>query len=285
MRGTILNVTEADILIRCSERNKFTASLSQIKSTDVKPKVGDDIDFEIADGQAVEVYVLRSASAVENLAQSATAKAASAIHIVKSHMTEENKEKVRHIAANASETVQQLGCDLKGKAGTFLSNVQAGGAASAINPSSFAQLQNKFALFALSFLLLFSFTNIGKFEQYAKFSYYDLTDTYIVAFFLVCCIVIAWLGLNAIIYRAALGITLFVMLLPLSDLYDFANQGAQFGRDLGFRVKAPSFDKLFSNFTTGFIWFFISGFVMTCATLVPSLYKAKQAQSSASFNE
>jgi hypothetical protein len=278
MKGTILNVTASEILIRCSEGNKFTAAFTNVKSTDVKPKVGDDVDFEVSEGQAIEVYILRSASAVENLTQNATAKAASAINAVKSQMTEENKEKVRHMAANASETAQKLGGELKGKAGELLSNIQANGVGSAINPSSFNQLQNKFALFALAFLLLFSFTNIGKFEDYAKFSYYDMTETYIVAFFLVGCMVIAALGLNTIIYRVALGITLFVMLLPLSDLYDFAKEGAQLGRDLGIRMRAPSFSKIFSNFTTGFIWFFIAGFVMTVATLLPGLYKAKQPQ-------
>lgn len=278
MKGTILNITVSDILVRCTEGNKYTAPLTQIKSTDVKPKVGDDVDFEIADGQATEVYILRSASAVENLTQNATAKAAVAINAVKSHMTEENKEKVRHMAANASETAQKIGGELKDKAGALLSNIQANGVGSAIQPSSVSQLQNKFALFALAFLLVFSFTNIGKLESFTKFSYYDLTETYIVAFFLVGCMVIAALGLNAIIYRVALGITLFIMLLPLSDLYDFAQQGAQFGRELGFRMRTPSFGQMFSNFTTGFIWLFLAGFVMTVATLVPGLYKAKQPQ-------
>lgn len=274
MKGTIINVTESEILVRCSEGNKHTAPLSQIKSTDVKPKVGDDVDFEIVEGQATDVYILRAASAVENLTQTATAKAVSAINVVKSHITEENKEKVRHMAANASETVQKLGGELKGKAGRLLNNVQTGDIGSSIKESSFKQLQNKFALFALTLFLVFSFTNIGKLDRLAQFSYHDLTESHILAFFIVGCIVIAGFGLNVIIYRVAVAITLFITLTPLFDLYDLANQGASLGREFG--MRAPSFGQLFKEFTTGYIWFFFASFVMTASTLLPGLYKAKQ---------
>lgn len=278
MKGTILNTTENDILIRCSEGNKFSALVKDIKSSDVKPKVGDDVDFEVEDGKAVEVYILRTASAFENIAQTAAEKAASSISLVKSHMTEENKEKVRHLAANASETVQKIGGELKGKAGDIISNVKAGGLPAAINTTALKQLHNKFSVFALAMLFIFSFVNVFELEKYVSASYYSMVESSVFAFMLVACAIVAGLGLHVWIYRILLGATLVVILKPFHELYTAASDAMSVAKDFGVDMGGSALDGVFSEITNGFVWFFILGLVLTLVTLVPGVYKAKQQQ-------
>ncbi|WP_445769406.1 hypothetical protein [Rheinheimera sp.] len=272
MKGTILNVAETELLLRCTDGNKYTCSLSEVKSSEVKARVGDDVDFEVVEGKAAEVYILRSASTVENFASVASAKANSALNTVKSHITDENKEKLRNMSANAVDSAQKIGGELKDKAGALFSNIKSADGASGFDASSLKKVPNKFSLFALAFFFIFSFTDIAKVERFT-FSYYDGTESYLLAILLVVCMVLAALAVNAIVYRVAVAITLFITIKPLIDLYDASSEGLNLAREFG--VRLPGLGDLFAHFTTGYIVFFLLGFILTAVTLIPGLYKAK----------
>jgi hypothetical protein len=273
MKGTILNVTETEVLIRCNEGNKHAAPLSEIKSTDVKPRVGDDVDFETADGKVTDVYILRAASKVENFTHNASAKAADALAAVKGKITEEDKEKLRQLSASAKDNAVKLGGELKGKAGTLINNLKSGQGVQGVNASSLKALPNKFALIALSLFLIFSFTEIADL-RFARLSYYDMVESYILAVFLVASLIVAGLGLSALIYRVVVGVTLFIAVKPLYDFYDGASELGRLAKsEFGFRM--PGIGDLFAEFSTPWIMGILLGFVLTAVSLIPGMYKAR----------
>lgn len=269
MKGNILSVSETEILIRSASGEKVIAPVTEVKSSDVKPRVGDEVDFELtSDGVAKEVYILRAASQIENITQTATDVASNAFNKLKSQLNEENKDKLVSLTNSAAQTAAKLGGDLKTKMGGLVSAAQS----SDMSLSSASELQNKFALLSLLSLLVLSFFGIVNFMG-TSLTFYNLTESYTLLFFIVGTMVVAFLGLNIIIYRAMTAITLLIVILPTIDAFKFINQGSQVMSEFGMRKSDPI--QLFFNVTSINMYLFAIAFIAVALTLTPGMYKAK----------
>lgn len=279
MKGTILSVSDSEVLIRCADGNKHKCPLSEIKSVDVKPRPGDDVDFETSEGNATEVYILRAASKVDQLASKATEKASQAVNLAKSHLTDENKEKILALGASASESAQKIGGELKDKAGAFIGNLQSGQSKAAI--SQFSGIQNKFIVGMLCTFLLVSFFSLFKIMGQG-ITFYQGVDSNLLAYALIGAIVVAAMGINVMVYRALVVIALLSILIPTFQLYTDFSDGMQAASEFGFRPKKMNLSNMLGNMATSFFYIFIIGTVMTAITLIPGLYKTKTPSAPAS---
>ncbi|MCC5453164.1 hypothetical protein LMJ53_15695 [Rheinheimera sp. UJ51] len=68
MKGKILHTTEVEVLIRAEDGNKYRALRDEVKSA-FELNIGDEVDFDIFEGQAKDVYSLRESTAIENFAR------------------------------------------------------------------------------------------------------------------------------------------------------------------------------------------------------------------------
>ncbi len=64
MQGKILNISGVFALIRAENQDKFEVPLSEIKS-ELSPRVGDDVDFDLVEGKVTSVYILRQSASID----------------------------------------------------------------------------------------------------------------------------------------------------------------------------------------------------------------------------
>lgn len=109
MKGTVLFV-EADkaLVIRGEDDQKYQAAAAVVKS-ELTARVGDAVDFDVAEGQVQEVYILRNSSTVEEVASKAKAMAGEMLNTLRANANSENMHKAKAaVQAQSHKMAEQL---------------------------------------------------------------------------------------------------------------------------------------------------------------------------------
>lgn len=303
MKGKILHISDTDLVIRSEEGNKYTAELSNIKS-DLQPQIGDDIDFELVDDRAVEIYILRNESQLESVAKNAKQNANAALDKIRSQISEENLEKAKELGksakqnANAAfnkirsqineenlEKAKELGKSASAKVGQFISNTRSKG--SSIENINNTVIENKFCFFSLLALLVVTFL-----PTFDGSNYYEAGGSNFVAVFLIPAIVTAYLGLKTLFYRILTGIALLIIVVPaviglyntiveINELAELSrSMSSMFGGFRGFGGSSASMEDLYIEIATDLAkttLLMVVATIVAAITLIPGFHKEKQA--------
>ncbi|MCH8537407.1 MAG: hypothetical protein LAT66_06495 [Alkalimonas sp.] len=265
MQGTIIHATGTEIVIRGNDENKYSVALEQLKS-ELKPRVGDPVDFDVIDEQAQNVFILRVNSQVENMASSAKETASAAYKKVRSQINEENAEKIKVFTNTAASKASEIGKDFSSKASSALSDIQSGNVTT----------MNKYCLISLSFLILSGFFTI-----YSVFgisvNFYRATDNWFMIIFAIAAMAVAYLGVNAIVYRALTVITLLFVLMPAYEVVSFLSDGSAMMRQMG--IPANDLAELLNEFVRIGLYLMIIATLMVIISLVPGIYTTVNKES------
>jgi len=223
MKGKILHLTADFSVIRADDDQKFKVAINEFKSQ-VSPNVGDEVDFDITDGVAHSIYVLRQANAMDEHISHAKTAANKLYNQAKGNLNEENLNKAKDLASTAAV-----------KAKDSLSNIDFSKATSAVKAVDLAssgnfKVHNKLAVVVLVSLFVSMILPMFKMFNQSQ-SYFDLVDsTGLLSTFMVLTLVSLLLGLPRVITRVLSIIFLITLCIPLYDGFAFIkDMGSLFG--------------------------------------------------------
>ncbi|WP_412500787.1 hypothetical protein [Shewanella chilikensis] len=279
MQGKILNISGACALIRAENQDKLEVPLSEIKS-ELSPRVGDDVDFDLVEGKVVSVYILRQSTSIDQHLSAAKDTANHIYQQVKSNINEESLERAKALAAKATgkakEKLQAI--DLS-KTKETLTSVEM----PTLSSVSGLSLHNKFALFTLTCLfvsMLLPAVNLG-FDT--TVSYWKFVDnvTLQVIFMLVSAVSLA-IGAPRFVSKTLCVICLVTVVAPLYDVYNSISEVVDAGREFGIKEKNIT-SQLMKAIEIGLPILLISILLFFITTLLPR-YKTSSMFSASSDN-
>lgn len=282
MQGKILNISGVFALIRAENQDKFEVPLSEIKS-ELSPRVGDDVDFDLVEGKVTSVYILRQSASIDEHLSAAKDTANHIYQKVKSNINEENLDRAKELAAKATgkakEKLQAI--DLS-KAKETLTSVEM----PTLSSVSGLTVHNKFALFSLTCLfisMLLPAVNLGYLGFDTPASYFDLVDSVTVqVIFMLASAVSLAIGAPRFISKALCVICLVTVVAPLYEAYDSISGLVDAGREFGIKEKSIS-KQLTKAIEIGLPILVISILLFFVTTLLPR-YKTSSMFSASSNN-
>lgn len=263
MKGKILHITAESVVIRADDDQKFEVANSEFKSQ-VNPNIGDEVDFDITEGAAHSVYVLRQSASIDDHIGNAKTAANKFYNQAKGNLNEENLNKAKKLASTVAS-----------KAKGSLSNIDLSKATSAVKSVNLAssgnfKAHNKFAVLVL--VALFVSMILPMFKMFNETqSYFDLVDgTGLQSTFIVLTLISLLLGLPRIISRFLSIIFLITLCIPLYD-------GFSFIKDMGslFGPRSNLTQVVLQNMQLGLPLLFITGLLFAILQMLPG-YKTNE---------
>ncbi|TVP16343.1 hypothetical protein [Shewanella sp. KCT] len=235
MQGKILNITGKFALIRSENTDKFEVPLSEIKS-ELFPRIGDNVDFDLVEGKVESVYILRQSAPIDEHLFTAKNTANHIYKKVKSNINEENLDRAKELASmatgKAKANLQAINLSKAKEALKFVEMTP-------LNGTSGVSVHNKFALFTLTCLfvsMLLPAVNLG---IGVSTSYFELIDSITLqVIFMLASFVSLAIGAPRFISKTLCAICLITILIPLYQLFNSISDLANVGREFGVTNKS-----------------------------------------------
>ncbi|SQH77828.1 conserved membrane protein of unknown function [Shewanella benthica] len=214
MKGTILHTSSESTVIRGENEQKFEVTPDKFSSL-INPNVGDEVDFDIIDGTAHNVYVLRSVATIEEGLSKARVIVENLYSQAINSVNEENLRKVKKMA---STTV--------GKAKESLNYIElskTNGALKSINlPRLISfKVHNKFSSFVLITLFISMILPLAQIFNESQ-SYLQLVEnTGFQLLFITLTLFSLLLGLPRFVSRILALIFLITLSVPIYDAFSY----------------------------------------------------------------
>lgn len=217
MKGIILSVTKDNIMIRGDDDKRYNYAVINLKS-DVKPKVGDPVDFDVWNDAAQGVYILRSATTSEVLTEKTVAGAKLAIKKIKAHIPENSGEKLQSVAektfAGAKSGIKKAKAripdDSANKLQVFASKVLSKLKSNSNNQYARIHYTAPSIMAIGGFLPLVAI--MGE-----SFAFFDDAN-YLVLFLCLAAIFIVHYNINRLFYTAAIGLSSLIFTLSVREV-------------------------------------------------------------------
>lgn len=267
MQGKILNITGAFALIRAENQDKFEVPLSKIKS-EISPRVGDDVDFDLIEGRVESVYILRQSAYIDDHLSSAKETANHIYKKVKSNINEENLEKAKDLAAKATDKVKEKiqSIDVS-KAKETLRSIDMPNLN--LNSASRLSVHNKFALFTLTCLFVSMLLPAVDLGLGTTVSYIELVDSMTLQIiFMIASSVSLAIGAPRFISKMLCAICLVTILIPIYEVFSSLTELANLGREFGITDKSV-INSLMKTVKIGLPMLIISFLLFFFTTLLP----------------
>lgn len=238
MKGLIIHTDEKKIIIRAEDERKFDVSQNEVKS-ELSPKVGDSVDFDIRDGIANEVYILRQSANLDESLDKAKSVAGNLYNEVAGSINEQNLKKAKDIASQTA--------------------TKAKGAIQSVSLPSTFNVYNKFTLLIVVTMFVSMFLPMVRIFGVSQ-NYFELVEGgSLQVIFLLLTGASLVIGLPRIVTRVLSVICLITVCSPIYDGIAFLQEMDQFSRSSGFSVK--DLLKLLKPLNVGF-------YALTASTLL-----------------
>lgn len=221
MKGTILHITDNKFVIRAENNDKLEASISEIKS-DLSPRVGDEVDFELSEQGVHCVYILRQSPSLDDHIEKTKEVAGSLYSQAKNSINEENVQKAKALASEAANKAKETfkNVDLAKATDTIKS----------VNISSVEKypLYNKFSLIVLVTIFISMLLPLVKIPFASPQSYFQMVDaTNLQVIFFILSAASLVLGLPRLITRICSIVFLVTLTMPIYDAINFLHDMRQ----------------------------------------------------------
>lgn len=231
MKGNVLQINEDSLLLRGDDQKKYKCVIAELKS-EVKPLVGDPVDFDVDGDLAIEVYILRANTKLDNLLTSVKSGSEAAMSQVKSHLTEENAQKIKQMTESAGLKAKELFAKstegLKSSTAGEKAKALLGGSSDAVESAdsptdlkasiSKNLIKQRFRVFCMLFLMVAAYMPL--FEVWGQSgNFFDVVESNFLLFMCIGGILSLTFKLNINVYRVFAVLALFAVIYPFYDLY------------------------------------------------------------------
>lgn len=264
MKGKILHVTEMEVLIRAEDGNKYRASREEVKSS-FAMNIGDEVDFDIFEGQAKDVYSLRESTVIENFARGSKITAQKTASNIKERLGEERWNEIRSATIN-------IKTEFKTKFNDLLSGKVA--------------IQNKFCFFSMLFLFISGFVSL--ISVYGNsINFYEIAESNIMAFLAISTMVIVYFTTSILLFRIFCGLTIFSVVYPIINVFTGLKDASNAMSELGMsKSMMNNLSGMLSDMVSGSAIVFILALVLAIFSILPGTYKtgAKSFRSATDYS-
>jgi len=262
MKGQILHISESTLIIRAENDQKLEVSISEIKS-EITPHVGDDVDFDIIEEKAVNIFILRQTASLDEHLTSAKKMAGNLYSKAKGQLNEENAKKAKDLASQATN-----------KAKESLKNIDYSKATDAIKNlklptnTGVTQLHNKFSFLIVVLIFISMILPLVDIGFGSSQSYFQLVESNsLMVIFLLLSGISLLLGLPRLITRSVSVIFLIIVSMPVYDGINALNDMGMLSSRRGFDLD--DLDPFFNMIQIGFPLLVISIVIFAVLQILP----------------
>ncbi|GIU03512.1 hypothetical protein TUM4261_01280 [Shewanella sp. c952] len=260
MKGTILHITAELTIIRGENEQKFEVTPDKF-SSQVSPAISDEVDFDVTDGTAHNIYVLRTTTAADKGLNKAKAVAANLYSQARNSVNEENISKARiFAAATAGKTKESVNNIDFSKASNALKSISTPG-------GNGFKIHNKFSSFVLITLFISMILPLAQIfnESQSYFQLVESTGFQLVFIFLALFSLL--LGLPRVVSRILALIFLIVLCVPIYDAFSYFDDMRGYSGSLG--LDKEMLRMLFDTMRLGLPLLLVSTLLFAILQLLP----------------
>lgn len=260
MKGNILHITTDSVVIRADNEQKFEVAHHEFKSQ-IKPNVGDEVDFDITDDAAHSVYILRQSATMDDHIGNAKTAASKLYNQAKGNLNEENLNKAKDLASTTAA-----------KAKESFNNIdfsKASNAVKSINlPASVGfKIHNKFAVLVLVLMFISMILPIFRIFNESQ-SYFKLVEsTGLQTMFLFLTLASLLMGLPRMVSRILSVIFIIALCVPIYDGLSFLNDMRGFSDSVG--IDGEMMKQVLRNMKLGLPLLLISTLIFAVLQVLP----------------